>query len=51
MRTLKCTCIAIVMMLTAACHSTPLRIQTPPMGPNEKVVGYTEGSSTGIMLF
>jgi hypothetical protein len=51
MSSLRLFCIAFLLISTAACHSAPLRIQTPPVGPNEKTVGYTEGSSTGIMLF
>ena len=38
-------------LVTAACSSAPLTIQTAPIGPNEKVIGEVRGSSTGAMLF
>jgi hypothetical protein len=39
-----------LLMTTAACQSTPLRLPSASIGPNEKSLGQTEGSSTGIML-
>lgn len=42
----------VLLVLTmTACHSAPLMIQSPPLGPNEQRLGTGEGSSTGIMLF
>ena len=35
---------------TAACQSTPMKLPSASIGPNEKSLGQTEGSSTGIML-
>jgi hypothetical protein len=40
-----------VLMATAACHSTQVKIPTAPVGPNEKALGPTDGASTGILLF
>jgi hypothetical protein len=42
---------AVLLITTAACHSTQVRIPTAPVGPNEKVLGITEGSSVGMLLF
>src|SRR3970040_1368618 len=39
-----------LLMTTAACQSTPLKLPSASIGPNEKSLGQTEGSSTGIML-
>ncbi len=39
-----------LLMATAACQSTPLKLPSASIGPNEKSLGQTEGSSTGIML-
>ena len=41
----------ICLALTTACVSTPLKFPTAPIGPNEKALGKTEATSTGIMLF
>lgn len=40
-----------LLLFTAACVSTPLKFPTAPIGPNEKALGKTEATSTGIMLF
>jgi hypothetical protein len=40
-----------LLMVTAACQSTPMKLPSASIGPNEKSLGQTEGSSTGIMLF
>jgi hypothetical protein len=42
---------ALLLVTTAACHSTQVKIPTAPVGPNEKALGPTEGSSAGLMLF
>ena len=42
---------AALLLATAACHSTQVRIPTDPIGPNEKTLGSTEGSSVGMLLF
>ena len=42
--------ICLVFFITA-CVSTPLKFPTAPIGPNEKALGKTEATSTGIMLF
>ncbi len=42
---------AVLLVSTAACHSTQVRIPTAPVGPNEKALGATEGSSVGMLLF
>ena len=34
-----------------ACHSVPLTISTPPVQPDEEVLGKATGNATGIMLF
>ncbi len=39
-----------LLLVTSACISTPLRFPTEPIGPNEKSLGKTEATSTGIML-
>ncbi len=41
----------LLLMTTAACQSTPMKLPSASVGPNEKSLGQTEGSSTGIMLF
>lgn len=43
--------LAICLLLMTACVSTPLKFPTAPIGPNEKELGRTEATSTGIMLF
>lgn len=40
-----------LLIATAACHSTQVQIPTAPIGPNEKVLGKTEGVSSGKLLF
>lgn len=40
-----------LLVATAACQSTPVKLPAASIGPNEKSLGQTEGSSTGIMLF
>jgi hypothetical protein len=42
---------AVLLITTAACHSTQVRIPTAPVGPNEKALGTTEGESAGMLLF
>jgi hypothetical protein len=42
---------AALLLAMAACHSTQARIPTAPVGPNEKTLGSTEGSSVGMLLF
>lgn len=41
----------LLLVTTAACQSTRLHFPTAPVGPNEKSLGSTEATSTGIMLF
>ena len=41
----------ILLLTTVACQSTNLRFPSAPIGPNEKSLGPTEATSTGIMLF
>jgi hypothetical protein len=41
---------AVLLIATAACQSTQVRIPTAPIGPNEKALGTTEGNSLGLML-
>lgn len=51
---MKMACVALglfLLMGTAACQSAPVKLPSAPIGPNEKSLGQTEGSSTGIMLF
>jgi len=40
-----------LLVATAACQSAPVKLPSASIGPNEKSLGPTEGSSTGIMLF
>jgi hypothetical protein len=40
----------LLLVATAACQSTQVRIPTAPIGPNEKSLGSTEGHSTGLMI-
>ncbi|MGQ0666030.1 MAG: hypothetical protein ACT4O4_03265 [Nitrospiraceae bacterium] len=40
-----------LLITTAACQSTQVKIPTAPVGPNEKALGTTEGSSVGMLLF
>ncbi len=42
---------AFLLFSTEACQSTVLKLPSASIGPNEKSLGPTEGSSTGIMLF
>lgn len=42
---------SLVLLTTVACQSTNLHFQAAPIGPNEKSLGPTEATSTGIMLF
>lgn len=42
---------SILLLSTVACQSTNLRFPSAPIGPNEKSLGPTEATSTGIMLF
>jgi len=42
---------AVLLITTAACQSTQVRIPTAPVGPNEKALGTTEGESVGLLLF
>lgn len=41
----------LLLLSTVACQSTNLRFPSAPIGPNEKLLGPTEATSTGIMLF
>lgn len=41
----------LLLLTTVACQSTNLRFPSAPIGPNEKSLGPTEATSTGIMLF
>ena|SRR5215467_1297769 len=43
--------LGICLVLTTGCVSDSLTFPTAPIGPNEKSLGKTEASSTGIMLF
>ncbi len=51
MKTASLLLCTLLLVATAACHSTQVRIPTAPIGPNEKSLGPTEGHSTGLMLF
>ena len=42
---------SLLLLTGVACQSTSLRFPTAPIGPNEKSLGPTEATSTGIMLF
>lgn len=42
---------AFLLIATAACHSTQVKIPTAPVGPNERSLGPTEGNSVGMLLF
>ena len=42
---------AVLLLGTAACHSTRVQIPTAPIGPNEKSLGPTWGDDVGLMLF
>jgi hypothetical protein len=42
---------SLLLLTTVACQSTNLRFPSAPIGPNEKSLGPTEATSTGIMLF
>jgi len=42
--------LAAALLTSVSCTSAPLVIQTPPVGPNEQVLGKVTGSSTGLML-
>lgn len=42
---------ALLLFTTAACHSSQVKLPTAAVGPSEKALGHTEGSSVGIMLF
>lgn len=41
----------LLLLTTVACQSTNLRFPSAPIGPNEKSLGPSEATSTGIMLF
>ena len=41
---------AVLLVVTAACQSTPVKLPSAAIGPDEKVLGPAEGSSVGIML-
>ncbi|MBH0176498.1 MAG: hypothetical protein HP491_01185 [Nitrospira sp.] len=44
-------CLGIVLLMaTAACQSTQVKIPTAPVGPNEKSMGPTDGESVGMMV-
>jgi len=42
---------AVLLLGTAACHSTRVQIPTAPIGPNEKSLGATWGDDVGLLLF
>lgn len=42
---------AVLLISTAACHSSQLRISGDPVGPNERSTGVADGHSGGFMLF
>lgn len=51
---MKRACVALglfLLMTTAACQSAPVKLPSASIGPNEKSLGKTEGTSTGLMLF
>jgi hypothetical protein len=41
---------SLLLLTTVACHSTRLTFPSAPIGPDEKSLGPTSGTSTGIML-
>ncbi|ULA62756.1 MAG: Putative lipoprotein [Nitrospira sp.] len=41
---------ALLVLTTAACHSTQLRMPSEPIGANERSTGISEGHSGGFML-
>jgi hypothetical protein len=41
---------AALLLTTVACHSSQLRIQADPPGPNERLTGIADGHSGGFML-
>jgi hypothetical protein len=50
---MKMACVALglfLLMTTAACQSAQVKLPSASIGPNEKSLGQTKGSSTGIML-
>ncbi|MGQ0666029.1 MAG: hypothetical protein ACT4O4_03260 [Nitrospiraceae bacterium] len=51
MRTLRVLLGSLLLLTTVACQSTKLHFPAAPIGPNEKSLGPTEATSTGIMLF
>lgn len=51
MRTVSILLGSLLLLTTVACQSTSLRFPSAPIGPNEKSLGPTEATSTGIMLF
>jgi hypothetical protein len=42
---------AALILATAACHSSQVRIPGEPLGPNERLTGVASAHSTGFMLF
>jgi len=42
---------AALILATAACHSTQVRIPGEPLGPDERLTGVASAHSTGLMLF
>jgi hypothetical protein len=42
---------AALLVTTVACQSTQVKIPTAPIGANEKSLGPTEGTSTGMLVF
>lgn len=41
----------LLCLTTVACQSTPLHFPGDPIGPNEKSLGPSEGTSFGMLLF
>ena len=50
MRTMCLIAGAFFLFTAVACTSTSVKLPSAAVGPNEKVIGPSEGSSTGIML-
>ena len=42
---------AVVLIGTAACHSTHVQIPTAPIAPGETALGQTWGDHVGLLLF
>ena len=51
MRVVAFLMLCVLSLSLQACMSTPLKIKTTPIGPNEKTLGEVHGSGTGVLLF